>query len=135
MRQSPAQRTRRSSNCSRSRRTPALGHSLRIGAACHDRDSSPLTGGSVRLHCGSAPMNLSRLILIAASFVVTAAACVGPWAGVAGAVPIHNTLNNVWIDEKTNQWYDNLTEAGANQRRQASNRDVEQMDLLMSTFL
>ena len=79
-------------------------------------------------------MNSSRLIRVAAS-LVTAAACVGPWAGVVRAAPIHNTLNDVWIDKETQHWYDNLTEAGANERRLANNRDVEQMDTMMSMFL
>ena len=79
-------------------------------------------------------MNSSRLIRVVAS-VVTAAACVGPWAGVAGAAPIHNTFNDVWIDKETQHWYDNLAEAGANERRQANNRDVEQMDFMMSAFM
>src|SRR5688500_12549059 len=79
-------------------------------------------------------MNSSRLIRVAAS-LVTAAACVGPWAGVVRAAPIHNTFNDVWIDKETQHWYDNLTEAGANERRLANNRDVEQMDYMMSAFM
>jgi len=76
----------------------------------------------------------SRLTRVATS-LVTAAACVGPWAGVVRAAPIHNTFNDVWIDEKTQHSYDNLTEAGANERRLANNRDAEQMDAMMSAFL
>src|SRR6478752_621538 len=68
---------------------------------------------------------------IAMSVVVVV--CVG--AGVVGAAPIHNTLNDVWVDETTQHWYDNLTEAGANERRLAGNRDVEQMDFMMSAFM
>ncbi|HEY7115351.1 MAG TPA: DUF6683 family protein [Tepidisphaeraceae bacterium] len=67
--------------------------------------------------------------------LVTAAACIGPWAGVVRAAPIHNTFNDVWIDKETQHWYDNLAEAGANERRQANNRDVEQMDAMMSMFM
>ena len=79
-------------------------------------------------------MKPSRFIHVAAS-LVTSAACVGLWAGVAGAAPIHNALNDVWIDKETQHWYDNLTEAGANERRLANNRDIEQMDTMMSMFL
>jgi len=63
------------------------------------------------------------------------AVCVGPWAGIVRAAPIHNTFNDVWIDKETQHWYDNLSEAGANERRQANNRDIEQMDSMMSMFL
>src|SRR6476646_2813687 len=79
-------------------------------------------------------MNASRLAPVAMSLVMTAA-CVGPWAGVTRAAPVHNTFNDVWTDEVTQHWYDNLTEAGANERRLANNRDVEQMDFMMSTFM
>jgi hypothetical protein len=68
-----------------------------------------------------------RLVLIAV--------CVGSWAEVARAAPVHNTLNDVWTDDVTQHWYDNLTEAGANERRLANNRDVQQMDFMMSTFM
>jgi hypothetical protein len=76
-------------------------------------------------------MNWSRLVRNLAA----AAACVGPWAGIAGAAPIHNTFNDVWVDPETRHWYDNLAEAGANERRLANNRDVEQMDFMMSAFM
>src|SRR6476469_7787921 len=79
-------------------------------------------------------MNSSRLFRVALG-LVTAAACVGPLAGVVRAAPVHNTFNDVWVDEKTQHAYDNLTEAGANERRLASNRDVEQMDSMMSAFM
>src|SRR4051794_17258682 len=79
-------------------------------------------------------MNPSRLAPVAMSLVVTAV-CVGPWAGVSRAAPVHNTLNDVWVDEVTQHSYDNLTEAGANERRLAGNRDVQQMDFMMSTFM
>src|SRR3954451_21129547 len=79
-------------------------------------------------------MNSSRLIRVVES-LVTAAVCVGPWAAVVRAAPIHNTFNDVWIDKETQHWYDNLSEAGANERRLANNRDVEQMDTMMSMFL
>src|SRR3954470_10897108 len=79
-------------------------------------------------------MNSSRLLRVAAS-LVTGAACVSPWADVARAAPIHNTFNDVWVDQETQHWYDNLSEAGANERRQANNRDTEQMDTMMSMFL
>jgi hypothetical protein len=78
-------------------------------------------------------MNSSRILRVAA--ILLAAASISPWAGVVRAAPIHNTLNDVWIDKETQQWYDNLAEAGANERRQASNRDVEQMDFMMSRFM
>jgi hypothetical protein len=79
-------------------------------------------------------MNPSRLATLAMSLVMIAV-CVAPWAGVARAAPVHNTLNDVWTDEVTQHWYDNLTEAGANERRLATNRDVQQMDFMMSTFM
>jgi hypothetical protein len=74
-------------------------------------------------------MNSSRLIRI--SLVLVTAA----WAGVVRGAPVHNTLNDVWTDETTRHWYDNLTEAGANERRLANNRDAEQMDFMMSAFM
>jgi hypothetical protein len=67
--------------------------------------------------------------------LVMTVVCVGPWAGVTRGAPVHNTLNDVWTDEVTQHWYDNLTEAGANERRLANNRDVQQMDFMMSTFM
>jgi len=67
--------------------------------------------------------------------LVMTAVCASAWTGVAGAAPIHNTFNDVWIDKETQHWYDNLSEAGANERRLANNRDVEQMDTMMSMFL
>ena len=67
--------------------------------------------------------------------LVVTAVCALPWGGVAGAAPVHNTFNDVWTDEVTQHWYDNLTEAGANERRLADNRHGEQMDFMMSTFL
>src|SRR6476619_3886261 len=79
-------------------------------------------------------MNASRLTPVAMSLVMTAV-CVGPWAGSTRSAPLHNTLNDVWTDEVTQHWYDNLTEAGANERRLANNRDVQQMDFMMSTFM
>lgn len=79
-------------------------------------------------------MNLCCPIRVVAASLVMAA-CVGPWAGVVRAAPIHNTFNDVWIDKETQHWYDNLTEAAANERRLANNRDIEQMDTMMSMFL
>jgi hypothetical protein len=67
--------------------------------------------------------------------LVMTAVCALPWAGVARAAPVHNTFNDVWTDEVTQHWYDNLSEAGANERRLAHNRDVQQMDFMMSTFM
>lgn len=79
-------------------------------------------------------MNSAHLIRFTATLVLTTP-CIAPWASVARAAPIHNTFNDVWIDKETQHGYDNLAEAGANERRQASNRDVEQMDTMMSMFL
>src|SRR3982751_3499753 len=79
-------------------------------------------------------MNTSRLAPVAMSLVMTAV-CIGPWAGIVRAAPIYNTFNDVWIDKETQHWYANLSEAGANERRLAANRDVEQMDTMMSMFL
>src|SRR3712207_6066804 len=64
------------------------------------------------------PMNRPCLIPIVLLLVIPAL-CLGPWAGVAQAAPVHNTFNDVWTDEVTQHWYDNLTEAGANERRLA----------------
>lgn len=74
-----------------------------------------------------------RVRCVVFSFVI--AACAGPWGGIVRAAPIHNTFNDVWIDKETQHWYDNLAEAGANERRLANNRDIEQMDMMMSMFM
>src|SRR5262249_5962826 len=110
-------------------RLPCAGRSGLVGLS---RPEGSATDPPARKRCR---MNPSRLTTIAISLLMITAVCVGPWAGVARAAPIHNTLNDVWIDKETQHWYDNLTEAGANERRLANNRDVEQMDLIMSTFL
>ena len=47
-------------------------------------------------------MNASRLAPVTMSLLMTAV-CIGPWAGVTRAAPLHNTLNDVWTDEVTEQ--------------------------------
>lgn len=79
-------------------------------------------------------MNPPRLTPVALSLIIIAV-CAGPWAGISRAAPIHKTFNDVWVDETTQHWYDNLAEAGANERRLAGNRDMQQMDDMMSRFM